>query len=134
MIRNHLKIALRNIVKYKLFSVINVFGLTIGIACTLIIFLWVKRETSYNSFFSKKEQIYMLVTKTDPSQKGSYYTPYALSIRLAETFPEIINYTRHENNSDFQTNVLKYISDDNNTCFCRRTDNLTISFFIYFLS
>lgn len=112
MLKNYLKIALRNIAKYKLFSAINVFGLTIGIACTIIIFLWVKHQTSYNSFFSKKNQIYVLVTKTHASEESNSYTPYALSKRLAETYPEIINYTRHENNSFFQTNVLKYISED----------------------
>jgi putative ABC transport system permease protein len=112
MISSYLKIALRNIIKYRLFSIINVFGLTVGIASAITIYLWVKHEKSYDNFFSKKEQIFLLLTKNSESAYGNNYTPYALSKRLAETYPEIINYTRHENNSLFQSIMVKYINGD----------------------
>ncbi|MEQ8303591.1 MAG: ABC transporter permease [Cyclobacteriaceae bacterium] len=58
MIRNYLKVALRNILKYKFFSAINVLGLSIGMACCLFIFIYVVDELSYDKFHEDVENIY----------------------------------------------------------------------------
>jgi len=50
MFKNYLKIALRNLKKQKAFSVINIIGLAVGIACCILIFLWVQDELSYDRF------------------------------------------------------------------------------------
>ncbi len=58
MIRNYFKIALRNIRKRAFFSFINIFGLTIGIACCLLIYVYVSDELSYDRFHHNVENIY----------------------------------------------------------------------------
>ena len=50
MFENYLKIAIRSIIRNKFFSFINITGLSIGLACFMLIFLWVKDETGYDRF------------------------------------------------------------------------------------
>lgn len=63
MIRNYIKIALRNILKYKGYSLINIFGLAIGIACCLLILLFVNDELSYDRHFPDSERIHRVVVR-----------------------------------------------------------------------
>ena len=58
MIKNYIKVAIRNILKYKLFSAINVLGLSIGMACCLFIFIYVTDELSYDKFHKDANKIY----------------------------------------------------------------------------
>ncbi|AFK03714.1 protein of unknown function DUF214 [Emticicia oligotrophica DSM 17448] len=62
MIRNYFKIAWRNIINNKLYSVINILGLSLGLTVCLLITLFVKDELSYDQFQSKKHSIYRLVS------------------------------------------------------------------------
>ncbi|MDP3473862.1 MAG: ABC transporter permease, partial [Algoriphagus sp.] len=50
MFKNYLKIAYRNLVKNKVYSAINIFGLTLGFVCCILIMLYVKNELSYDKF------------------------------------------------------------------------------------
>jgi putative ABC transport system permease protein len=61
MIRNYFKIAWRNMVKDKQFTLLNVVGLSAGIACTLLIYLWVHDEVSYDKFFENDSQVYQVM-------------------------------------------------------------------------
>ncbi len=63
MIKNYLKIALRNIIKHKGISSINVVGLAIGIACSILILLFVTHELSYDKFHEKADRIYRLAIR-----------------------------------------------------------------------
>ena len=58
MLKNYLKIAVRNFVKHKLYSFINVCGLAIGLACALFILLWVRDEISFDRFHKNAAAIY----------------------------------------------------------------------------
>lgn len=60
MLRNYLKIAFRNFTKNAVYSFINVTGLSIGLACSILILLWVADETSYNRFLPNKERIHQV--------------------------------------------------------------------------
>ena len=60
MFKNYFKVALRNIVKYKLFSAINIFGMTIGITSCLMIVLYVSHELSYDQFHTDADRIYQV--------------------------------------------------------------------------
>lgn len=60
MFRNYLTIALRNILKHKFFSFINIAGLTVGMACCLLLFVYVQDELSYDTFHKDYAQIYRL--------------------------------------------------------------------------
>ena len=57
MIKNYFKIAWRNLIQSKVYSFINIFGLALGMAVTIIIGLWVNDELSYNDYFTNKKQI-----------------------------------------------------------------------------
>lgn len=61
MIKNYLKIAWRNLVKDRQFTFLNLLGLSIGLACTLMIYLWVHDEMSVDKFFVHDAQIYQLM-------------------------------------------------------------------------
>lgn len=63
MLRNYLVIALRNLWKRKVFSVINITGLAIGMAATILILLWIKNELSYDQFHHNKDRIYRVWNK-----------------------------------------------------------------------
>ncbi|MBA4852999.1 ABC transporter permease [Emticicia sp. BO119] len=60
MLRNYFKIAFRNLSKQKLYSGINILGLSLGIACALIIGMWVQDEVSYNQFMSDADNVYLV--------------------------------------------------------------------------
>ena len=61
MLRNYFKIAFRNLLKYRAYSIINIFGLMIGIACFLVIALYVFDEMTYDSFHRHADNIYRVV-------------------------------------------------------------------------
>lgn len=58
MFQNYFKITTRNMLKQKLYSIINLGGLTLGITCFLIIFLYVQHEFSYNQFYPNVDRVY----------------------------------------------------------------------------
>lgn len=84
MIINHFKIAFRNFVRHKSFSVINISGLALGLAVFMLIMLWVQNELSYDSFNEDKERIaaVMINKKFD---NGEIQTFPAVSALIAET-------------------------------------------------
>lgn len=74
MIRNYIKVAFRNIARHKSFSFLNVFGLAIGIAACLLLFMVVKYEMSYDQFLPGHENVYHIITK-DKYADGEEYNP-----------------------------------------------------------
>ena len=70
MIRNYLKIAFRNLVKHRGYSIINITGLATGIACCLLILTFLQNELSFDQFHSKKKRIYRL-NKINKPKTGS---------------------------------------------------------------
>lgn len=60
MLKSYLKIALRNLLRHKGYSLINIAGLAVGIACTILILLFVQDELSYDTFHEKADRIYRL--------------------------------------------------------------------------
>ena len=70
MLQNYFKIAFRNLLRHKVFSLINLFGLTIGLACCLLIALFILDELSYDRYHEKADRIYR-VTRSFLEQDGS---------------------------------------------------------------
>ncbi len=97
MFSNYIKIAFRNLVKYKSFSFINLSGLAMGLACSILILLYVTDELSYDRFHSKGESLYRVV-KDHIYGGGNILpvavTPAALGPVLKVEFPEIVDATR----------------------------------------
>src|SRR5690606_31589776 len=63
MMKNYVKTTLRNLWRTRGYSVLNVFGLAVGIAAASLIFLWIADETGYDNHFPNKENIY-IITKS----------------------------------------------------------------------
>ncbi|WP_296702679.1 ABC transporter permease [Algoriphagus sp.] len=72
MIKNYLKIAWRNLIRQKSFSLINVFGLSIGLACFLILLTFVKFEKSYDSFHPNGEQVFRVVQEVGNESRWAW--------------------------------------------------------------
>jgi putative ABC transport system permease protein len=97
MFRNYIKIAFRNLWKNKGFSFINIVGLSIGIACSLLIFLFVKDEKSYDRFHKDAENIHRVVkdfVNDDGTHLPDATTPPAVAPALQKEIPEIAHVTR----------------------------------------
>ena len=58
MLKNYLRIAVRNLAKYKLISFINLFGLTVGLTCCLLILTFILHETSYDKYNRNADRIW----------------------------------------------------------------------------
>ncbi|MGB2845542.1 MAG: ABC transporter permease, partial [Candidatus Aminicenantaceae bacterium] len=69
MFNNYLKIALRNIIKHKAVSFINVLGLAIGMALCILILVYVQDELGYDSFYENADRIYRVAEKEDHNGK-----------------------------------------------------------------
>jgi putative ABC transport system permease protein len=97
MIKNHLKLAFRNLLKRKGYSLLNILGLGIGITCCLLIFQYVAYEKSYESFNKTAAQVMRL--RLDSYQKGKLAwqsaTSYpAIGPTMKKDFPEVQNFCR----------------------------------------
>ncbi len=92
MIKNYLKIAWRNIKRQKGYSFINITGLAVGIACCLLIILWVLDELSFDRFHKDVDNIYQVLIHTDVRNNST--SPALLGPTLTEEFPEIVEATR----------------------------------------
>lgn len=93
MFKNYLKVALRNLIKHKAFSLINISGLAIAMACCILISLWVQEELSYDQFHEKKDRIFRVNTLT--KEYGIVTTSsWRLGPALKEFYPEIEDFTR----------------------------------------
>jgi len=75
MLRNYLKIAFRNFSKHKLFSAINLVGLTVGLAVCLLIVLFVRDELSYDSFHANADRILLFQQFENNSASGTAFAP-----------------------------------------------------------
>src|SRR5258705_12143011 len=97
MIQNYFKIAFRNLWKNKKFSFINIFGLATGMACSLLIFLFVTHENSYDRFHKDAGNIYRVVkdfVNDDKTRLPDATTPPALAPAMQKELPEVEHVTR----------------------------------------
>ena len=83
---------LRSLWKNKTFTLINLFGLSVGMACALLIFVWVNYELSFDNFHKNSDYLYRIINKW-PDNEYSLSSPGAAAKVLTNEFPEIINST-----------------------------------------
>lgn len=89
MFRNYFKVGVRNILKYKVFSFINVFGLAVAMSLCMLIVLMLAEQKSYDQFHEKKERIYRILSDRDHSKVPSATTPFPLATELMSNYPAI---------------------------------------------
>src|SRR6476659_7094657 len=117
MLKNYFKIAWRNLLRNKIFSVIKILGLSIGLAVCMLIFLYTKDEISYDQFQENKAQLYRIIQTwqmgKDPAQTIGI-TNAVLGKTFAKEIPEVQQYVRvngvaltvRKNNDVFTENPL----------------------------
>ncbi len=93
---NYLKVAFRNLFKYKVFSIINIAGLASGMACCILIGLWILDEMSYDNFHENGDRIFRISEHHlySDSDLISPITPAPLASYLSENFPDIVETAR----------------------------------------
>lgn len=84
MIRNSFKMAWRSLMKDRQFSFLSLIGLSTGLACALLIFLWVKDEKSVDKFHEKDKQLYQVI-KTSVNADGTADTHESTPALLAQS-------------------------------------------------
>jgi putative ABC transport system permease protein len=96
MFRNYLKIAFRNLVKYRIHSFINVFGLSTGIAISILILVLVQDELSYDKYHEHWKRIYRInrQAQIDGTRFNGALTPIALKAEIVDEIPEVEKATR----------------------------------------
>lgn len=96
MLKNLLKISLRNILRDKVYSLINVTGLTIGITCSLFLLMYITDELSYDRYHENAENIYRIVSDIkEPDDAFTWAsTQMPLAEELRDNYPEVTNAVR----------------------------------------
>jgi len=91
MFKNYLKVALRALRQNRSFSGLNILGLSLGIACSLLIFLWVQDERSVDGFHANKDRLYVLYEREISPDKteADYENPAPLGEELKKAIPDI---------------------------------------------
>lgn len=96
MLKNHLKIIFRNMKQQKIYSMINIMGLAGGIACCLLIFLYVHYEFSFDSFHEKIDRIHRIILERTYPDRVTHWPimPNPLADALINDYPEVETATR----------------------------------------
>lgn len=96
MLKNLLKISIRSILKDKAYSLINVLGLTIGITCSLFLFMYILNELSYDRYHKNGENIYRIVSNMkEPDNAFTWaVTQMPLGEEIRDNYPEVKNTAR----------------------------------------
>ncbi|MDN5205296.1 ABC transporter permease [Fulvivirgaceae bacterium BMA10] len=88
MVKNYIKITLRNLAKNKVHSAINISGLSIGMACVILILLFIQNELSYDKFHENSKNIYRIAWFSDNPQTR---TPHPMAQAMVNDFPEVVS-------------------------------------------
>ncbi len=96
MLKNYFKIAFRNLLRHKMYSIINISGLTIGITCCLLILFYVFYELSYDKFFKNADRIFRINTdlKFGATELALPVVSDMMGPILKKDYPQVEEYTR----------------------------------------
>ena len=95
MFKNYMKIAFRNVKRHKVYSFINIFGLTIGITCSVLMLIWIQDELNYDRFHNNAKELHRILL--DPLKAATTHeavSPPILARKMKEEIPEVANTTR----------------------------------------
>ncbi|WP_431124766.1 ABC transporter permease [Flagellimonas flava] len=118
MFRNYIKIAWRNIIKNKVYSLINIGGLAIGLSCFLLITIYITKEVSYDSYHEKGDKIYRVAHHSNPDDETAAWIwgNAPVGPALKSDFPEVVEKVQFSGRSAI---LLKYGDNafQENDCF-----------------
>lgn len=120
MFKNHLKIAFRQLSKNKVFSGINILGLSLGIALAILIAVFIRNEMSYDSWVASSEDTYRVYRTKD---NNTAWTPSPLAEKLRTDYPEVVSAT------GFSTDENQLITYDGKDIYVKKTASVDSTFF-----
>jgi putative ABC transport system permease protein len=91
MFKNYFKVAIRSLKRNKIFSLINISGLALGMACSALILLWVRDERSMDGFHANNPRLFNIYERQyfDGRIEAGFYTPGLLAEEMKKTIPEV---------------------------------------------
>lgn len=109
MFKNYFKTALRNLIRHKSYSILNISGLAIGMAASILILLWVQNELSYDRFHRNADEIYRITVVASDQFKAAV-NPAGMPAGLRSEMPQIKNTVRlsHPSTALFETGTRKF--------------------------
>ncbi len=130
MFKNLLKIAVRNILKDKTYSAINILGLTIGITCSLFLFLYILHELSYDRYHTNADNIYRIISHVkEPDDAFTWsFVQAPLGEELRDNYPEVKNAVRFfgQPRAEYKNGDKKFFEED-----FFQTDSTVFDMFTY---
>ena len=104
MLQNYFKIAFRNLLKHKGYSLINIIGLSVGMAICLLILLYIQHEISFDRFHANGDRIYRVALERKYPGRSTLYAiiPFSFGEAIKNEFPEVENFTRIIGNYGFR--------------------------------
>ncbi|WP_026632283.1 ABC transporter permease [Dyadobacter alkalitolerans] len=114
MIKNYLKIAIRSLMRNKIFSFINIAGLSLGLTCCMLIVLYTKDEVSFDQFQAHKDQLFRIkVTMSDSRETRTLGSTNAIhGPSFKEEIPEIKEIVRAQSNTFVTRKGNELLSED----------------------
>src|SRR5580698_5624780 len=127
MFKNYFKTAIRNLFRNKVYSFINIAGLSLGLACAMLIVLYIKDEVSYDRFHKQATAIFRVnrkIARPNGSIDNSGYTGFFQGPRFTAGIPEIKNFVRFQpsqadikKGTDIQSQAIYLVDGDFFTTF-----------------
>jgi putative ABC transport system permease protein len=110
MLTNYFKIAFRQLLKNKTFSLINILGLSVGVSCCVLLALFIQDEFSYERHFNDHERVYRLYTEFTIEGKTQSFprTSPPIAMQLPDLLPEIQMATRHLTPPEVEQHLIRY--------------------------
>ncbi|MCB9219972.1 MAG: ABC transporter permease [Ignavibacteriales bacterium] len=107
MFKNYVKVAFRNLLKYKAYSLSNILGLSVGMTCTILLVLFIQHEMSYDNYHKNADQIFRVAASYKLADQNYELTstPAPLAKILLDEFPEVENAVRFRQKG---SKVIKY--------------------------
>src|SRR5258708_12774276 len=118
MIKNYLIVAWRNLVRNRVFSIINIVGLAIGLSICALIYQYIQFELSYDKFNPKADRLYRVTlanTDADASRHASATNHPAVAPAMKSDFPEIETFSRLARTNFFVTSLTLSTQDKKGT-------------------
>jgi putative ABC transport system permease protein len=121
MIRNYFKIAWKNLKKNKFFSFINIFGLSVGLACCMLITLYIINELSYDKYQENGKNIYQLATAfiQQGQENKMPSTPAPMARAMQQDFPDVVQTAR----------LIRLFAEDKTLLQYKETNGTPVSFY-----
>ncbi len=115
MFKNHITVAIRTLLRHKVYSFVNISGLAVGIACCMLIMLFVQDELSYDQFHKNADQIYRVLwnARYGDNEWTIPYVEVPISETLKERFPEVAHSTRLRRESQTIRRESNYVIEKN---------------------